>query len=258
MTKIKTRWMKIPQTMKIKLWRIMKDNQAPEPWQQAVDRTEFEEQEKKYIRTSRSSYNKLLLELIEMTISEVDRLPIDLREWVISIQKKPREETVDQPVALTEMQMELRKHFKRVSETANLLASCVKVINANRNELQAQYPFILNNFGLLQFQSGLDDDRQVIDIDDNLAQDVLIHSDNWWDIPFNSWENMTVEDADQDLYDNLRDLADILADNNYLEPFSKCSICRKITGIMTTEQEDRIKSVLNIKTEDISEIPDDF
>jgi len=90
--KLKPEWVKtdIPKRIKIKLWRIMKDNPTYKSWEEAIvgksytsaqDKL-FASDELKYIKMGSDTYRALKYEIMHMPLEEVLSLPADLQSWV--------------------------------------------------------------------------------------------------------------------------------------------------------------------------------
>lgn len=86
MSKLKPKWVKtdIPREIKIKLWRVMKDNPTFIPWQEYIANNSqlFTESEERYVPYSRDTYKRLQQEIREMPLDEIRLLPDDLQVWV--------------------------------------------------------------------------------------------------------------------------------------------------------------------------------
>ena len=86
MSKLKPKWVKtdIPREIKIKLWRVMKDNPTFTAWQQYIAKhTElFTNSESNYVPYSRDTYKRLQQEIREMPLDEIHLLPDDLQVWI--------------------------------------------------------------------------------------------------------------------------------------------------------------------------------
>lgn len=87
MSKLKPPWQKtdIPKDIKLKLWRIMKDNPTYDTWLRGIADLQYgldKKEEDKYVKISRETHKRLQEEIKEMPVSEVCLLPIDLQVWV--------------------------------------------------------------------------------------------------------------------------------------------------------------------------------
>ena len=111
MAKLKPEWVKtdIPKGIKIKLWRLMRDNPTYRSWDEAIvgkshttiqDKL-FANDELKYIKMSRDTYNALQYEIIHMPAEEVLNLPPDLQSWVKQL--RPELESGKYKTEVTEM-----------------------------------------------------------------------------------------------------------------------------------------------------------
>jgi hypothetical protein len=99
--KLKAPWVltDIPKIIKVKLWRLMKDNPAYTSWCMAIARKSgtvdqdeiFAKDEQDFIKMSRDTYNSLKKELMLMPQEEVETLPEDLKRWVLSIRPDLKE-----------------------------------------------------------------------------------------------------------------------------------------------------------------------
>lgn len=114
MGKLKPDWVRtdIPKDIKIKLWSLMIDNPTYGSWERAIvgeshtgDQDElFANDELKYIKMSRDTYNALQYEIMHMPLEDVISLPPDLQSWVMQLrpglgsEKHPRRK-----VEVTEM-----------------------------------------------------------------------------------------------------------------------------------------------------------
>jgi hypothetical protein len=92
MTKLKPGWVKtdIPKRIKIKLWRLMRDNPTYRSWEEAIvgksstsaQDNLFASDELKYIKMGSDTYKALKYEILHMPAEEVLNLPPDLQSWV--------------------------------------------------------------------------------------------------------------------------------------------------------------------------------
>jgi len=99
MAKLKATWMRtdIPKHIKIELWRLMKDNPTYSTWSIAIAHSDFKEEEDKYIRTSRDTYQALQAEIRAMPIEEIRTLPPDLQIWIRAVRPELSEELRIEP-----------------------------------------------------------------------------------------------------------------------------------------------------------------
>jgi hypothetical protein len=63
----------------------MRDNPLHTSWQQAVAGIEFAEEDDRFVKTTAETYKRLKKELEEMPGSEVDTLPVELKDWIYSL-----------------------------------------------------------------------------------------------------------------------------------------------------------------------------
>jgi hypothetical protein len=94
--KLKAAWIKtdIPKDIKVKLWRIMKDNPTYESWQLYISNHPelFTKDEEQRVRMSRDTYKRLQDEVRAMPHSEVLSLPKDLQDWIVETRPDLKQE----------------------------------------------------------------------------------------------------------------------------------------------------------------------
>jgi hypothetical protein len=74
------------------LWPAMKNASTYTSWQQELARMNWNQEDEKYlqhVKTSRETYTSLKDELLEMPVNEIDKLPSDIRSWILDIRKPP-------------------------------------------------------------------------------------------------------------------------------------------------------------------------
>jgi len=113
MAKLKPWWAKtdIPKDIRVKLWRIMRDNPTFDTFHGQVSK-KFDEifmgvskKETKYGSLSRDTYNALKNEIMHMPVGDVAALPLDLQGWVIELRPEMEEDLEE---FLEEMPPELK------------------------------------------------------------------------------------------------------------------------------------------------------
>jgi len=127
MAKLKPPWVKtdIPKTAKVKLWRLMKDNQTFDAFQGQVAKNYDEifvgvsKKAYKYSLISRDTYKKLQDELMHMPVEEVLSLPDDLQLWIRGLRVElPTKEQEERVLNVTP---EHRDHWHRLGKIAEEL-----------------------------------------------------------------------------------------------------------------------------------------
>lgn len=115
----KPKWQKtnVPKRIKIILWGIMKDNPTQNAREQAIARLKFGKEDDKWIRTSRDTFRALKAELIEMPESELETLPLDIREWTKGIREN------QPPVSANNQNSAINKHILVPQRSENVIKS---------------------------------------------------------------------------------------------------------------------------------------
>lgn len=121
MKKTKPKWVKtdIPKDIKIKLWRIMRNNPTYDAWSKDLAKRDFDENEEKFIPRSRDSYKALQDEIKQMPIAAVRELPFDIQVWIRELRPEIAE-------LLKAGQEKYRDHWGKLARLAEELALCLE------------------------------------------------------------------------------------------------------------------------------------
>ncbi len=149
----------------------------------------------------------------------------------------------------------LRQHFDELAATAKVLASRVEkfLYYQSKDIPYHQLPYRGNIVEGLRSYWGSPENAKVIEIPTYLARCVLAHYEHkFHKLPFNFWEDVTFENASQELADNLSRLGN----NRDFEACPKCPVCVELAGIEPV----RLDSIPipDEKTGKVSYMPPDF
>lgn len=150
----------------------------------------------------------------------------------------------------------LTEHFDQVSKTAKLLASRVQKLLYYRNSEDQLHVYEGNIVdGLRFFGSRLVlEEIEKKSIEPHLARCVFAHyEDKFAKLPYNYWEEVTMENVSQELADNLLRLAH----SKGFKPCPTCPACQEIAGIEHMS-EDSIPIYDEKTNEILHEAPDWF
>jgi hypothetical protein len=150
-------------------------------------------------------------------------------------QKSLSEQAVVADIAAESIKQKLKKHFEEIGETARALADNVDKLLYYKNIfiLSDERPYTGNIVGGLRFNRGSYKDTQPVKVDNHKAYYVLLHYQERWETYMfsNRWEEVTIENASQEIFDNLINLASL----DIEEPYQRCPVCQVLSGIMPIE-----------------------
>lgn len=136
MSKLKPGWVKtdIPKDIKIKLWRLMKDNPTYDAWLVGIASHDFDEKEDRYIRTSRDTHQRLQQEVMLMPPEEALSLPSDLQSWMVQIRPDLKEDLELLKRGKT-LEALLRERIPEIEQLARRIEKITKVPEPNKELL---------------------------------------------------------------------------------------------------------------------------